>query len=71
MRKSENSEERMAQGRQNFITDHPVKKRLMKVHKETNSMHYIDIYDITGVFNRQLGHQKTLGFNSNQVGGGS
>jgi hypothetical protein len=43
----------VAQGKHNFITENPAKKRLKKLFEDSKSTHYISIYDKTGEYHRQ------------------
>jgi hypothetical protein len=43
----------VAQGKHNFVTENPAKKRLMKLFEASELIHYIDIYDKTGEYHRQ------------------
>ena len=45
--------ELVAQGKHHFVTENPAKKRLKKVFEDSESTHYIDIYDKTGEYHRQ------------------
>jgi hypothetical protein len=52
-KKSKRQIELVAQGKHNFVTENPAKKRLMKLYDVSESTHYIDIYDKTGEYHRQ------------------
>ena len=51
--KIERVNELVAQGKHNFVTNHPAKKRLKKLFEDSKSTHYISIYDKTGEYHRQ------------------
>ena len=49
----ERQNELVAQGKHNFVTENPAKKRLKKLFEDSESTHYISIYDKTGEYHRQ------------------
>ncbi len=50
---SKRANESVAQGKHNFVTDHPAKKRLKNLFEASESTHYTDIDDKTGEYHRQ------------------
>ena len=50
---SKRTNELVAQGKHNFATENPAKKRLKKLFEDSESIHYISIYDKTGEYHRQ------------------
>jgi hypothetical protein len=49
----ERQNELVAQGKHNFVTENPAKKRLKKLFEDSELTHYISIYDKTGENHRQ------------------